>query len=195
MPSGHELKFLCGVWWGADPVTLLVIYKSFILSKLDYASFLYMFNDSVNCLLIERQQYRAIRITLGYRISTPVNILLAESCLTSIRDKAVPLGDNFMARNLTRSDTFTCNALDSFISRFGLAESPNTRVIHECVYRSKGYIENARLTPDLPIFAHAYETLTRSHLTSPLAPRSGVRTIRSLHSRNLWLVRKRCSFS
>lgn len=158
----NVMKFSCGVWWGADPFTLLVIYKSFIRSKLDHGSFFYMFNDRGKCLKIERVQYRAIRIALGYRISTPVNILLAESCLTSIRDRAILLGDNFVAKNRSRSGTLTCYALNSFIGRFGGAKSPNTRVIHECIYRSEGYMENTRVSPDLPIFTHAYETITHS---------------------------------
>lgn len=35
------IKFLCGTWWGSDPITLITFYKSFVRSHIDYGSFLY----------------------------------------------------------------------------------------------------------------------------------------------------------
>lgn len=112
--SMNIIKFLCGTWWGADPRTLLLIYKSYIRSKLDYGSFIYMSDNHANSLAMERIQYRAIRITLGYRTSTPVNILIAESCLTFVRDRASLLGNNFVAKNFSRGNTLTYESVKSF---------------------------------------------------------------------------------
>ena len=37
----NMVKFLRGTWWGADPRTLLLLYKSFVRSIIDYGSFMY----------------------------------------------------------------------------------------------------------------------------------------------------------
>ena len=35
------LKYLCGTWWGSHPDTLLLLYKSYSRSIIDYGSFIY----------------------------------------------------------------------------------------------------------------------------------------------------------
>lgn len=37
----NTVKFLCGSWWGSDPETLVIIYKSYIRSIIDYCSYIY----------------------------------------------------------------------------------------------------------------------------------------------------------
>lgn len=66
-------------WWGADIVTLLNLYKSLIRSRLDYGSILFDNLTKHQISKLDRIQFRAIRLALGYRASTPTNILLAEA--------------------------------------------------------------------------------------------------------------------
>ena len=67
----YIIKFTRGTWWGADPSTLLLFYKSFIRSILDYASHVYYPPKKNIQNKIEKLQFKSIRLALGYRISTP----------------------------------------------------------------------------------------------------------------------------
>lgn len=103
------IKFVRGTWWGADPLTLLILYKSLIRSKLEYNSFIYFPHRKDTKLKLERIQFAAIRLAFGYRISTPTNILLGESKLTSIEDRAIMLGKRYYAKVLSNTN------LNSFV--------------------------------------------------------------------------------
>lgn len=37
--KSNVIKFLCGTKWGAHPLTLLILYMSFVCSVMDYGSF------------------------------------------------------------------------------------------------------------------------------------------------------------
>jgi len=72
---------LSGVWWGAHPLLLLAIYRAVFRSSIEYgAQILKLHRNRSLFLKIQRQQYRIIRTALGLRQSTPINVLLAESC-------------------------------------------------------------------------------------------------------------------
>lgn len=96
--SLNIIKFLCGTWWGSDPETLTALYKSYILSKIDNASFIYYPTSKNLVNKLENIQLSAIRSALGYRITTPKNILLAESKLISITERAKQLGCIFLLK-------------------------------------------------------------------------------------------------
>lgn len=85
--SLNIIKFLCGTWWGADPSTLIILYKSLIRSVIDYGSFIY-FPTQINLInKIENIQISALKTSLGYRRSTPNNIVLAESKVTTLKER------------------------------------------------------------------------------------------------------------
>lgn len=69
------LKYLGGIKWGADPLTLTLLYKSLIRSIIDYNSFIYFPNNKELVLKLERIQFTALKTVLGYRISILLNIL------------------------------------------------------------------------------------------------------------------------
>ena len=76
------LNFIRGTWWGTDLQTLLVFYKSYIRSIIDYVYF--PLNNKNNRDKLERIQYAAIRLVMGYKNSTPTNVLLSESKMLSL---------------------------------------------------------------------------------------------------------------
>ena len=82
----NTIKFLRGCWCGAYPSTLLIFYKSFVRPIIDYASFLYFPLKNTNVLKLERIQVQAIRLSLGYRITTPTNILTSEAKMIRLID-------------------------------------------------------------------------------------------------------------
>lgn len=81
------IKFLRGTWWGSDPETLIILHKSLISSMIDYGSIVYFPDKKYLYMKFEKLQYSAIRFALGYRISTPTIILIAESKLPLLRER------------------------------------------------------------------------------------------------------------
>lgn len=69
-----------GTSWGAHPDTLLTIYRSVFRGAIEYGCLVFrIYGNKSSFLKVERQQWCAIRIALGYRISTPINVMLAEA--------------------------------------------------------------------------------------------------------------------
>ncbi|CAB0041508.1 unnamed protein product [Trichogramma brassicae] len=99
------MKFLCGTYWGSHPDTLLILYKSYIRSIMDYGSFIYLPKNKQDKLKLERIQFAAIRCALGYRMSTPTNILLAEAKMFSFEERTKMLGKAYIAKALSNTET------------------------------------------------------------------------------------------
>lgn len=99
------VKFLCGTWWGAHPDTLLTLYKSYVRSIIDYGLFVWFPTHKKAIQKIERIQYSALRAALGMRKSTPVNVLIAESKLNFIRDRAQYLCKRYLTKILSNRES------------------------------------------------------------------------------------------
>lgn len=80
--------------------TALVLYKSLVRSITDYGSFVYYPRESYQRIKLERAQFLGIRTALGYRNSTPNNIIIAESKMRLLRDRAALLARNFLSKIL-----------------------------------------------------------------------------------------------
>ena len=82
------IKFIRGTWWGADPQTLITLYKTFVRSIIDYGCFIYFPTQLNQINKLEKIQYLATRLALGFRNSTPTNILLSESKLPLLQERS-----------------------------------------------------------------------------------------------------------
>lgn len=77
--SLRTIKCLSHTWWGANPNILQMIYRALIRSRLDYGGFL--LNNLFKNLTakLNKIQYTAIRSFMGYRLSTPLNVVLTDT--------------------------------------------------------------------------------------------------------------------
>lgn len=74
------ISSLSGVWWGAHPHLLLTLYRSLFRSSIEYGSHIFVFKHTKTLFLkLQRLQFKAIRKALGYRMSTPINVILSEA--------------------------------------------------------------------------------------------------------------------
>jgi len=85
------LKALSPSSWGGDPASLLLFYKSFVRSIIDYDSFLYANAPETTLLLLEWVQNHAIRLALGATKITPILALQAESKIPPLSFKRTKL--------------------------------------------------------------------------------------------------------
>ncbi|XP_067205333.1 uncharacterized protein [Linepithema humile] len=68
--------------------TALMLYKNMVRSVTDYAIFVYYPKEKTYSLKIERAQFLGIRKALGYRNSTPNNVIIAEAKVKFLKDRA-----------------------------------------------------------------------------------------------------------
>ncbi|KYQ60572.1 hypothetical protein ALC60_00372 [Trachymyrmex zeteki] len=92
------LKYLSKTSRGVEVNTALLLYKSLVRSVTDYGVFIYYPRERSIQLKLERTQYKGIRTVLGYRNSTPNNVLIAEAKVMLLRDRADMLARNFLSK-------------------------------------------------------------------------------------------------
>ena len=84
--------------------TLIVLYKSFVRSILDYGCFIYYTSKKNHTEKLEKIQFFGIRLALGYRISTLTNILIAESKLSYIEERVKFLCNSYLNKVLSNNN-------------------------------------------------------------------------------------------
>lgn len=92
--------------------TALMLYKSLVGSVTDYSNFIYFPKEDTWKLKFERAQYMGIRTTLGYRNSTPNNVLIAEAKIRLLRDRAEMLARNFLSKVMIYGEKTLMEILD-----------------------------------------------------------------------------------
>lgn len=104
---------------GLEVNTSLLLYKSLIRSILDYGLFIYFPNKDVDGLKIERAQYLGLRTALGFRNSTPTNVIIAEAKVMTLKHRASFLAKNFTLKVLSEGPT----SLKSDLEKYSKTES------------------------------------------------------------------------
>lgn len=100
------MKYLNKVSWSMEVNTALLLYKNYVRSIIEYGLFIYFPKQVTKSLKIERCQYKGIRVALGYRNSTPTNVLMEESKLPYLQDwqemvtSIERTGKKFLAENV-----------------------------------------------------------------------------------------------
>ncbi|XP_071575291.1 uncharacterized protein [Temnothorax nylanderi] len=105
------IRYLCGVSKGMEVNTALMLYKSLVRSITDYGSFVFFPRQPSLQLKLERAQFMGIRTALGYRNSTPNNVIVAEAKVRHLRDRAMLLGTNFVNKAIAYNRSGLCDKL------------------------------------------------------------------------------------
>ncbi|CAK9804097.1 Probable RNA-directed DNA polymerase from transposon BS [Anthophora plagiata] len=122
----NVIKFLRGTWWGADPTTLLTIYKGLIRSKIEYGLHIVTRTRNSTVQKLETIQLAAARLALGLRNSTPNNVTLAEAKLPPILARAEYLGQMHITKILANSNHFLNAYLEDYLNN-PCSPKPGTR--------------------------------------------------------------------
>ncbi|RLU23901.1 hypothetical protein DMN91_004109 [Ooceraea biroi] len=92
------LRYLSGVTRGAEMNTALMLYKSLVRSVADYGCFIYAPHMAEARLKLERGQFAGLRTALGYRNSTPTNVIVAKAKVPLLRERALTLAKNYCSK-------------------------------------------------------------------------------------------------
>lgn len=106
------LNCIRGTWWGADPQTMLTLYKTLIRSRLEYGGFLISPCKPKQFYKLEKIQLRCLRLALGYRNSTPTNIITHESKILSLTFRFDYLSYKFLLRSVAGNKFQIINLLE-----------------------------------------------------------------------------------
>ncbi|XP_017777923.1 PREDICTED: uncharacterized protein LOC108563688 [Nicrophorus vespilloides] len=98
------LKVVSGRDWGCDPITMLTLFKAFILSRLHYACFIYSHCAKSTLRILDRIQNQALRICMGAMRSTPINVLHDASVMPLSIQRRM-LTKRLLLRNLAIGET------------------------------------------------------------------------------------------
>lgn len=156
------IKFLRRTWWGTDPETLIGLYKSYVRSIIDYGLFAYFPSTKKYRAKLESIQYSAIRFALGYRRSTPTNVLIGESKLMVIEERARFLCKTYLVKVLSNQSTQVYDSISLIFkekrTKIRCRDKLITKSIREILPLENTLYSNA----NFPIFLQDYDTLFTS---------------------------------
>ena len=118
---------------------------------MDYACFIYNFSSTKRELNFNRIQYQALRLSLGYRVSTPIRVLHAKACEPPLSIRAYHLACNFVLKVLAISDhplydiLFNLNGLVNRSNKYGLRNKFYLINAFNDDYVKKNYIYNSEI--------------------------------------------------
>lgn len=98
------LRCLSGVWWGAHPYNLRLLYNAIIRSILDYGSFLLIPTNKSNIRKLDLIQSKSLRIITGAMKSSPINALQVECVDPPLHLRRQFLANRFFFRSVQFSN-------------------------------------------------------------------------------------------
>lgn len=96
--ANNFMRYLMGTKWGVECNTSLVLYKNLVRASIDYGIQVYYPWESKTRERLERAQFAGLRMALGYRNSTPTNVMVAEAKVLSLEDRAGLLARRFAGK-------------------------------------------------------------------------------------------------
>jgi len=126
--ANSVLNYLCKKSSGLEVNTALILYKSIVRSRAEYGIPIWYPSDDNLRIKLERGQYAGIRTALGYRNSTPTNIMIAEAKVMYLKDRAGLLGRNFIAKNICYGELGICDNLERLVKKEDYARYRDPRV-------------------------------------------------------------------
>ncbi|XP_018407393.1 PREDICTED: uncharacterized protein LOC108783345, partial [Cyphomyrmex costatus] len=114
------ISTLTAVWWGSHPHCLLTIYRSVFRGAIEYAFSIFTWKNNARIFRqLERLQYRAIRTSMGYRLSTPINVMLCEAREYPLRLRFNLLSERFVIKCMSKRNHPVISSIESL--EYGLS--------------------------------------------------------------------------
>lgn len=112
----NVLRCLAGVWWGAHPFSLKLVYNAIIRSHFDYGSFLLEPCNKRALGKLDKVQYRCLRVIIGAMKSSPTNALQVECSDPPLKFRRQYLSDRFFFNIVQLTGHPLVNILSSLAS-------------------------------------------------------------------------------
>ena len=132
-------------------------------SVLEYGCHTYFSNNHTLLSKLDRIQYQAIRLSLGYRNSTPTNVMLAESCELPLRLRFSLLSDRFTTKILSiHCHPLICilQNLQTTISHKNRHNIKNTFPLYKSFIKALKFRDKLATSSGSPVFETEFDALT-----------------------------------
>ena len=133
LKANNIIKFLCGTRWGSSPQTLIMIYKSFVRSLIEYGIFVYFPTRKTEIEKLEKIQLSSLRTALGFRSTTPTNIILEEAKIPLIRERAIFLCKAYILKVLSNTNLPVNNSINRFFNKTKNNKFKRKRLLQKCI--------------------------------------------------------------
>lgn len=156
------LRCLSGVWWGAHPYSLKLIYNAIIRSLMDYGTFLLEPGNVAAFKKLDNIQAKAMRIILGAMKSSPINCMRAECAEPPLNLRRQFLSDKFLFRcvqfsNHILTPKLTC--LAAIIPTSSYWKNKRSPCLVESYRRFTSLEAPTHQTTTNPLFKYSYGSL------------------------------------
>ncbi|XP_076393339.1 uncharacterized protein LOC143265397 [Megachile rotundata] len=108
------LKCMGGIRKGVGPDTMLKAFCALIRSVIEYGAQFYM-NNRKNREKVQKIHNAGIRIAMGYRMSTPINVMETEAGIMDLKARLETLSEWYIARKYWMNDTEVLGAIENRI--------------------------------------------------------------------------------
>jgi ribonuclease HI len=159
------LRCLAGVWWGAHPVSLKLIYNALVRSILDYGTYFLEPCNLVGIKKLDGIQSKALRIITGAMKSSPINALQVECLDCPLKLRRQYLCDRFLFRALQTKNHPLLSKLKDLskameTSSYWSHKTPPCLVVSFLKFKS--FQAPTHQSSYLPIFSYSFESLIYS---------------------------------
>jgi len=163
--SLNILRCLAGVWWGAHPLSLKLIYNAIIRSVIDYGSFLLEPCSAAAMKRLDAIQTKALRIITGAMKSSPINALQVECADPPLQLRRQYLADRFFFRILQSSEHPLIEKLQLISETINKSDYWKNKTPPHLIFsflKFKALNSPTHRSPKLPLFETDYRALILS---------------------------------
>lgn len=156
------LRCLCGVWWGAHPFSLKLLYNALLRSVLDYGTFLLEPCSIAGLRKLDAIQSKALRIIAGAMKSSPLNALRVECGEPPLQLRRQFLADRMFYRVLKFSNSpliSKLHLLSDLVESTNYWNHKSLPCLIKSLIRYKAIHAPTHRSPFIDIFDCAYEAL------------------------------------
>lgn len=111
MKGINIMRCITGVFWGSDPKTLSMIYKSIVRSHFEYSSLAYLNASPTLLKKLDVLQNIGLRLISGAMRTTPINVMEAETCIEPLVIRRLSAAQRFSIKTLSQSNSIVLNSL------------------------------------------------------------------------------------
>lgn len=156
------LRCLSGVWWGAHPQSLKLVYNAMIRSVLDYGTFILEPGNKSAFKKLDLIQSKALRLVTGAMRSSPVNALQVECVDAPLQIRRQFLADKFLFRTIQDLNHPLVSKLQKLTDKITTSPYWTHKPIPSIVNSFRKYVSLTSPTHRsnrLPLFSYDYNSL------------------------------------
>lgn len=107
------LRYIAHIKNGASPNIMIHLYKSLVRSVLEYAIPVYYSPTNKSMERYQKIQNEGIKIAMGYRNSTPTNVMAVEAGIMSFEERANLLAEKYILKQRSKTVSKVMEHLNS----------------------------------------------------------------------------------